>query len=74
MTELVPGARATYIALASATQSMGRMAGSLVGPKLLDNGLGANAVTAVGCTLLALILLGLFVREHPTVISTELSQ
>jgi len=67
MTELVPGARATFIALASTTQSLGRMAGSLAGPKLFVFGLGANAVAAAICTLLALLILGLFVREHSQV-------
>ncbi|MBA3870504.1 MAG: MFS transporter [Anaerolineae bacterium] len=64
MTELVPGARATYIALAAATQSLGRMAGSLIGPVLFKSGLGANAVAAAIFTVLAMLLLGLYVRER----------
>lgn len=64
MTELVPGARATFIALASATHSLGRMAGSLVGPVLFKSGFGANAVLAAVFTLLALMLLVMFVREN----------
>ncbi len=67
MTELVPGARATFIAVAAAIQSLGRMAGSLIGPVLFKSGLGANAVAATIFTLLALLLLGLFVREHSAV-------
>jgi predicted MFS family arabinose efflux permease len=64
MTELVPGARATFIALAAATQSLGRMAGSLVGPVLFKSGLGANAVAAAIFTVIALVLLGVFVHEN----------
>jgi len=64
MTELVPGARATFIALASTTQNLGRMAGSLIGPVLFKSGLGANGVVAAIFIVLALVLLGLFVKEH----------
>ncbi|MBI1277160.1 MAG: MFS transporter [Anaerolineaceae bacterium] len=64
MTEIVPGARATFIAMASATHSLGRMAGSLIGPVLFKSGLGANAGAAMIFTLLALLLLGLFVKEQ----------
>jgi predicted MFS family arabinose efflux permease len=67
MTELVPTARATFIALASATQSLGRTAGSLLGPTLFKSGLGANGVAAALLTVGALVLLGLFVREHSQV-------
>ena len=69
MTELVPGARATFIALAAATQSLGRMAGSLVGPMLFKSGLGANALAAAIFTVIALVLLGMFVKEQSQVIS-----
>jgi predicted MFS family arabinose efflux permease len=72
MTELVPGARATFIALAAATQSLGRMAGSLVGPVLFkSSGLGANAVAATMFTVIALVLLGMFVRENQMEKSAE---
>ncbi len=64
MTELVPPARATLMALAAAAHSLGRMSGSLLGPLLFKSGLGANAVVAAILTLGALLLLGLFVKEQ----------
>lgn len=71
MTELVPGARATYIALAGATQSLGRMAGSLSGPILFKSGLATDAVVAAILTVLALILMWIFVKENHPVAEIE---
>lgn len=72
MTELVPGARATFIALASTTQNLGRMAGSLIGPVLFKSGLAANGLTAAIFILLALALLGFFVKEHQSPVAESI--
>lgn len=68
MTELVPAARATLMALGAAAHSLGRMTGSVVGPKLYESGLSTNAVVASVLTIVALVLLWLFIKERPQVI------
>ncbi len=68
MTEMVPTARATLMALGAAAHSLGRMTGSLVGPKLYDSGLGTNAIVASVLTIVAFILLWLFIKERPQVV------
>jgi len=64
MTEMVPSARATLMALGAAAHSLGRMTGSVIGPKLYESGINANAVFASILTVVALVLLILFVKER----------
>jgi predicted MFS family arabinose efflux permease len=63
MSELVPSARATLLAAMSSASSLGRAAGSLIGPALFTFGIGANAGAAALLNLLALGLILWLVRE-----------
>lgn len=61
---LAPGARGTLLAVNVAAMSFGRMVGSLSGPRLWSQwGLSANAVVSAGMVLVALLILGMGVRE-----------
>lgn len=63
-TELVPTARGTMMAWNVAAFSLGRVAGAAVGPYLwIGGGMIWNGLAAAGGTLLAWLLLVLFVRE-----------
>lgn len=64
MTELIPGARATFMATNGAGHSLGRVIGSVLGPLLFRSGLGFNALAAVVMNVLALALLIWFVQDH----------
>jgi predicted MFS family arabinose efflux permease len=67
VSELAPDARGTLMAVNVAAMSFGRMVGSLCGPRLWSQrGLRANAVVAGGLVLVALLILGLSVREKST--------
>jgi predicted MFS family arabinose efflux permease len=64
ISELVPGARGTFMALNVAALSAGRMVGSLTAtPLWLHGGLGLNAMVSCGAALAAFALLLLFVSE-----------
>ena len=64
VTELVPGARGTMIALNMAFLALGRMVGAAAGPSLWEGGgMIWNCVAAATCFLFALGLLITFVRE-----------
>jgi MFS transporter, DHA1 family, inner membrane transport protein len=64
VSELAPGARGTLLAVNVAAMSFGRMVGSLSGPRLWSQwGLSANAVVSAGMVLVALLILGMGVRE-----------
>jgi len=63
MSELVPGARATTLAANMGSHSAGRALGALLGPLLFTHGMLANAETAAGLDVLALVVLLAFVRE-----------
>ncbi len=64
MTELVPSARATLMAGNTAITSLGRMAGTLIGPPLLGVGILASGATAALIDLAALALLLAFVKQE----------
>lgn len=64
MTELVPSARATLMAGNVAVISIGRMAGTLLGPPLLGIGIMASGATAALLDLAALALLLAFVKQE----------
>jgi predicted MFS family arabinose efflux permease len=64
MTEQVPQARATLLAVNMAGFSLGRSLGALVGGPLYGGGLIANAGAAAGLKLAAVLLLLLFVRDR----------
>ncbi len=66
MTELIPSARATLMAVNVAAFSVGRVIGSLIGPPLFMSGLPANAIVAAITILVALFLLIFIVREQPS--------
>jgi predicted MFS family arabinose efflux permease len=61
MSELLPSARATLMAAHIALISLGRALGDLLAPRLYTNlllpGIAANALGAIVCNLLALLLL-----------------
>ncbi len=57
MTEIMPGARATLMALNVAGLSLGRALGTLVGPILYDWGIGASAGAAIVFNLVAILAL-----------------
>lgn len=61
MTELVPGARATFMSGYVASFSAGRALGAWLGPALFSYGLLANGLAAAGVFLLAIVVLSLFV-------------
>lgn len=63
MSEVVPTARATFLASTSSALSVGRAIGSLIGPAIFTFGIGANALTAAVMNLLALGLILWLVRE-----------
>lgn len=65
LTEIMPEARATFMAATVSTISLGRMLGSGLGPALFLSGLFANATAAAGLTLLAVFLLWAFIKERP---------
>jgi predicted MFS family arabinose efflux permease len=63
MSELVPTARATLLAAMSSASSLGRAAGSLIGPAIFTYGITANAITSAVMSVLALGLILWMVRE-----------
>jgi predicted MFS family arabinose efflux permease len=63
MTELMPQARATLMALNVTSFSLGRVLGSLIGQPLYHLGLGANGVVGFALSLTALMIVMFFVRE-----------
>jgi predicted MFS family arabinose efflux permease len=64
MTELMPQARATLMALNVTSFSLGRVMGSLIGQPLYQLGLGANGVVGFALSLIALMMIAFFVREN----------
>ncbi|MCB9455097.1 MAG: MFS transporter [Anaerolineaceae bacterium] len=63
LTEIMPDARATFMAATVTTISLGRMIGSQLGPALFSFGLPANATASAILTLVAIFLLWLFIKE-----------
>jgi predicted MFS family arabinose efflux permease len=64
VSELAPDARGTLMAVNVAAMSLGRMAGSLSGPRLWTQmGLWANALMSAGIVVVALLILWIGVRE-----------
>ncbi len=63
LTEIMPAARATFMAATVTTISLGRMVGSQLGPALFSFGLSANATAAAILTLVAILFLWLFIKE-----------
>jgi predicted MFS family arabinose efflux permease len=63
MTELLPGARATLMAVNVAAFSLGRVFGSLLGPVVFAYGLGLNAVIAALMNLIGLFALVFVLHE-----------
>ena len=63
MTELIPSARATLMAVNVAAFSLGRVLGSLLGPVLFSYGLGVNAVVAAILNLIGLAALVFVLHE-----------
>jgi predicted MFS family arabinose efflux permease len=63
MTELVPNARATFMAGNVAAFSLGRVLGSLIGPPLFTLGLPVNALVAAAMNLVALAALIWVLKE-----------
>ena len=64
MSELVPEARGTVMALNSAAMAAGRVVSSLTGPRLwLAGGLPLNAVVSAGVVLVASLILWRGVKE-----------
>lgn len=63
MSELVPTARANLLAAMSSASSLGRAAGSLIGPAIFTYGISANAITSAVMSVLALGLILWMVRE-----------
>jgi predicted MFS family arabinose efflux permease len=67
VSELAPDARGTLMAVNVAAMSLGRMVGSLSGPRLWTRwGLQATALASAGVVLVALLILWIGVRERPT--------
>ena len=64
ITDQIPQAGATLLAIRIAASSLGRSLGALAGGPLYQFGLLANAGAAAGLNLLALAVLLLFVRER----------
>jgi predicted MFS family arabinose efflux permease len=62
MTELVPGARATFMAGNVAVLSLGRAVGASLGPALFSIGIWANSLTATILALGSMAILLLFVH------------
>ncbi len=66
LTELAPAARGTVMALSVAIMALGRLVGSLSGPRLWGvGGLALNAAVSAGAATLAALILWLWVREKP---------
>jgi predicted MFS family arabinose efflux permease len=67
VSELAPDARGTLLAINVAAMSLGRMTGSLSGPRLWTHwGLWANSLTSAGIVMIALLVLWVGVREKPS--------
>ena len=67
VSELTPDTRGTLLAVNVAVMSLGRMVGSLSGPRLwTHSGLWANALVSAGIMLVALLILWIGVREKLT--------
>jgi predicted MFS family arabinose efflux permease len=67
VSELAPDARGTLLAINVAAMSLGRMAGSLSGPRLWTHwGLWANSLTSAGVVIVALLVFWVGVREKPS--------
>ena len=63
-TEIAPSFRATVLSIIVATSSLGRALGAIIGPRIyLLGGLRANAITAAILMAVAVVILGLWVRE-----------
>ncbi|MCC6905449.1 MAG: MFS transporter [Anaerolineae bacterium] len=63
-TELVPAARATFMGMVSASISIGRMLGTLLGPFLYDTfGIWGNGLVAAVLNVIALVVLLAFIRR-----------
>ncbi len=62
--ELVPGARATWMSSSIAAMEMGHALGAILGPALFHLGLGANSVAAVVIDLAALGVLVALARKE----------
>ncbi|MEA4811478.1 MAG: MFS transporter [Anaerolineaceae bacterium] len=60
MSELMPSARATVMAITIATFSLGRMGGSLIGPSLYRSGFWFNCATAVLLNLASILFFRFF--------------
>jgi predicted MFS family arabinose efflux permease len=63
LTELVPSARATSMAVFAAGNAAGHALGALIGPRAFQVGLYANSALAAGLNLTAILLLYRFVQE-----------
>lgn len=64
--ELVPSARARYLAWMVVAMSLARGIGAAVGPSLFDTfGLSGPAIAAVGADIIAAVVLIMWVRERP---------
>jgi predicted MFS family arabinose efflux permease len=63
LTEIMPDARATFMAASVTTISLGRMAGSQLGPALFRFGLPSVAIASAVITLVTLFILWAFIRE-----------
>jgi predicted MFS family arabinose efflux permease len=64
VSELAPDARGTLMAVNVAAMSLGRMVGSLSGPRLwTQSGLWANSLASAGVVLAALLVMWIGVRE-----------
>jgi len=64
--ELVPSARARYLAWMVVAMSLARGIGAAVGPNLFDAfGLPGAAIAAVGADIIAAVVLIIWVRERP---------
>ena len=65
ITEVAPNARATLLSLGVAGFSLGRAAGSFIGPAVYTSfGFGAASLVAAAGIFLACVIWFLFVREH----------
>jgi predicted MFS family arabinose efflux permease len=66
LTEQVPDARGTLLALSSATVAFAIVVGSSIGGFLIDTiGFGAIGVFCIGAALLSSVIVLAFVREEP---------
>lgn len=62
-TQILPNARATLLATNVAAVSIGRAAGTLIGPALFMSGIHANAFAAAACNVIALGLLIFLIKD-----------